>query len=65
MLLRPIWNTKSNKLKRGHIVNFTIPHLGRCKSHGNKKKKDYKAKDARIKRKLYQEKQLTREKLLF
>lgn len=65
LILRTIWNTKSSKLKRGYIVDFTIPHFGRIKSHGNKKKKTYHAADRKAKRKTYSKKLMEKEKLLF
>ncbi len=64
-VLKPILNYKSAKLKTAHIVNFTIPHLGRCKSHGNKKKNKYLLLDKKKKRKKYLEKSMSKEKLLF
>lgn len=64
-IIKTIWNHKSIKLKSGHVVNFTMPHFGNIKSHGNKKKKKYLALDRRHKRKQYLKKSMTKEKLLF
>lgn len=64
-IIKTVWNHKSTKLKSGHIIDFTIPHFGRIKSHGNKKKKKYLALDRRHKRRQYVKKLMSKEKLLF
>ena len=67
-IIRIVLNHKTSKLKSSHIVNFVIPHLGRIKSHGNKKVKRYRrylVKDRRKKKKKYNESLFTKEKLLW
>jgi len=64
-IVKVIWNCKSAKLKTGRIIDFTIPHFGRIKSHGNKKKKKYRVHDKKKKRKQRLLKSMTKENLLF
>lgn len=67
-IIRTVINHKTSKLKASHIVNFYIPHIGRVKSHGNKKVRRYRpylAKDKKKKKKVYQKLLLTKEKLLW
>lgn len=55
-VIRVILKSKSMKLRTAQIVDFTVPYLGRFKSHGNKKlKRDklYREKDRIKKRKKY------------
>jgi hypothetical protein len=67
-IIRVVLNHKTSKLKSSHIVNFTVPYLGRIKSHGNKKVKRYRkylVKDRRKKKALYTKSLFTKEKLLW
>jgi hypothetical protein len=64
-IIKVIWNYKSAKLKTSHTADFTIPHFGRIKSHGNKKKRKYRLYDKKKKRRRRLEKSMTKEKLLF
>lgn len=64
-IVKVIWNCKSAKLKTGRVVDFTIPHFGRCKSHGNKKKNKYRIQDKKKKRKQRFLKSLEKNVLLF
>ena len=56
---------KSYKLKTSILVDFKVPHLGRIKTHGNKKNKKYLIADRKKKKKNYDQMLLTKEKLLF
>jgi len=64
-IVKVIWNCKSSKLKTGRVVDFTIPHFGRVKSHGNKKKNKYRIHDKKKKRKQRFMKSLEKNNLLF
>jgi hypothetical protein len=67
-VIRIILNHKTSKLKSSHIVNFTIPHLGKVKSHGNKKVKRYKPTliaDKKKKKQAYRKKLLSKNYLLW
>ncbi len=44
------------KLRTSHLMNFTLPYVGKFKSHGNKKVKRYKSdleKDRKRKKNKY------------
>lgn len=67
-IIKTILKSKSMKLRTSHIINFTVPYLGRFKSHGNKKVKRYRrdlTKDRKKKKLLYEQKLNTKEKLLW
>lgn len=65
LLLREVLNRKSRKLKKSDLVDFSIPYIGRIRSHGNRKKKSYLKKDRKIKKRVYREKMMSKENLLF
>lgn len=65
MIVRTILRYKNGKLRTDNVVNFTIPYLGKVKSHGNKKPKKYLAVDRRKKRRKQHRLELTPKKLLF
>ena len=67
-IIRVILNSKSMKLRTSHILNFTVPHLGRFKTHGGKKVKRYKkdlVKDRKKKKNKYDKLLMTKERLLW
>jgi type III secretory pathway component EscR len=68
LIVRTFLKAKTYKVKDSHIIDFTIPYIGRVKSHGNKKVKRYRKtliKDRRRKKKEYRKKILTPENVLF
>lgn len=68
IIIRTILNSKSAKLKSSHIVDFTMPLIGRFKTHGLKKVKRRKADQARDRKKKrikYNKLLMTKEKLLW
>lgn len=65
MIVKVFLNQKSYKLKTGKIVDFTMPYIGRIKSHGLKKNKGALAADRKKKKKKYAKSLMTKEKLLF
>ncbi len=67
-IVNAILKAKTYKLRTAHIVDFTIPYLGRIKTYGHKKVRHYKKRlisDKLAKRKKRVEELFTIEKLLF
>lgn len=67
-IIQGVVKSINRKLRNAHIVKFTVPGLGEFRTHGNRTKRNKKAiqkRDREMKRKIYYEQSMKKEKILF